>query len=285
MHFEKIYIELSDICGLKCDFCPSQKAQRKQMNLENFEKICKSVHNHAKLFTFHVLGDPLRILNLKEYLEIALKFNMQIELTTSGFYFDDEKIKLILDSKNVRQINISLGAFLSQNKISLKEYFEPILKLIFLHLENKNNSFINLRLWNLDKNFNSPLENDKIYDFLGQIFKIKIQKRKAKNRLERHVILHQARLFKWPSLKNDIIRENGCCYALNGQIAILSDGTLAPCCLDVKGDIKLGNCFEKDFNELLNSSLYIDLKEGFKQGILKAELCKRCEFLETKNLN
>ncbi|EAH8849028.1 radical SAM/SPASM domain-containing protein [Campylobacter lari] len=285
MHFEKIYIELSDICGLKCDFCPSQKAQRKQMNLENFEKICKSVYNHAKLFTFHVLGDPLRILNLKEYLEIALKFNMQIELTTSGFYFDDEKIKLILDSKNVRQINISLGAFLSQNKISLKEYFEPILKLIFLHLENKNNSFINLRLWNLDKNFNSPLENDKIYDFLGQIFKIKIQKRKAKNRLERHVILHQARLFKWPSLKNDIIRENGCCYALNGQIAILSDGTLVPCCLDVKGDIKLGNCFEKDFNELLNSSLYIDLKEGFKQGILKAELCKRCEFLETKNLN
>ncbi|EAJ5697787.1 radical SAM/SPASM domain-containing protein [Campylobacter lari] len=285
MHFEKIYIELSDICGLKCDFCPSQKAQRKQMNLENFEKICKSVYNHAKLFTFHVLGDPLRILNLKEYLEIALKFNMQIELTTSGFYFDDEKIKLILDSKNVRQINISLGAFLSQNKISLKEYFEPILKLIFLHLENKNNSFINLRLWNLDKNFNSPLENDKIYDFLGQIFKIKIQKRKAKNRLERHVILHQARLFKWPSLKNDIIRENGCCYALNGQIAILSDGTLVPCCLDVKGDIKLGNCFEKDFNELLISSLYIDLKEGFKQGILKAELCKRCEFLEIKNLN
>ncbi|HFW6605013.1 TPA: radical SAM protein, partial [Campylobacter jejuni] len=23
MKFKKIYIELSDICGLKCDFCPS----------------------------------------------------------------------------------------------------------------------------------------------------------------------------------------------------------------------------------------------------------------------
>ncbi|MCV3410301.1 SPASM domain-containing protein [Campylobacter lari] len=285
MRFEKIYIELSDICGLKCDFCPSQKAQRKQMSLENFEKICKSVLNHAKLFTFHVLGDPLRISNLKEYLEIALKYDMQIELTTSGFYFNDEKIKLILDSKNVRQINISLGAFLSQSKMSLKEYFEPILKLIFLHLENKNNSFINLRLWNLDKNFNPSFENEKIYDFLEQIFKVKIQKQKAKNRLERHIILHQAKLFKWPSLKDEIIRESGCCHALNGQIAILSDGTLVPCCLDVKGDIKLGNCFEKDFNELLNSSLYMELKEGFKQGILKAELCKRCEFLEAKNLN
>ncbi|WP_139452036.1 radical SAM/SPASM domain-containing protein [Campylobacter armoricus] len=283
MQFEKIYIELSDICGLKCDFCPTQKAQRKSMSLENFEKICKSVHNHAKLFTFHVLGDPLRILNLKEYLKIALKFNMQIELTSSGFYFDNEKINLVLNYKNIHQINISLGAFLSQSRVDLSEYFNPILKLIFLHLEKKNNSFINLRLWNLDKNFTPPSENEKIYKFLEQVFKVKIQTQKIKNRLERHIILHQAKLFKWPSLKDEVIREKGYCYALNGQIAILSDGSLVPCCLDAKADMKLGNCFEKDFNELLKSPLYIELKEGFKQGILKAELCKRCNFLNLKS--
>ncbi|AJC85647.1 radical SAM/SPASM domain-containing protein [Campylobacter sp. RM16704] len=282
MQFEKIYIELSDICGLKCDFCPSQKAQRKIMTLANFERICKGVHNYAKLFTFHVLGDPLKISNLKEYLEISLKYNMQIELTTSGFYFDDEKMNLVLNFKNIRQINISLSAFLAQSRMSLNEYFKPILKFIFLHLQKENNSFVNFRLWNLDKNFNSPLENKIIYEFLEQIFKVKIQKQKAKNRLARHIILHQAKFFKWPSLQDEIIREMGYCHALNGQIAILSDGSLVPCCLDVKADIKLGNCFEKDFNELLNSSLYVELKEGFKQGILKAELCKRCEFLASK---
>ncbi|OCX43051.1 radical SAM protein [Campylobacter ornithocola] len=285
MRFEKIYIELSDICGLKCDFCPAQKAQRKQMSLVNFEKICKSVYRQARLFTFHVLGDPLKITNLKDYLDIAMKYNMPIELTTSGFYFDDEKINLILNSKNIHQINISLGAFLSQSKIKLEEYFDPILKLISLHLQREKKSFVNLRLWNLDKNFIPPLENDKIYDFLEQIFKVKIQKQKTKNRLERHIILHQAKLFKWPSLKDEVIREKGYCYALNGQIAILSDGILVPCCLDVKADIKLGNCFEKDFSELLKSPLYIELRKCFKQGILKAELCKRCEFLKVKNLN
>ncbi|MBX1886183.1 radical SAM/SPASM domain-containing protein [Campylobacter peloridis] len=282
MQFEKIYIELSDVCGLKCDFCPSKKAQRKLMNIKDFEKICKSVQKRAKIYTFHVLGDPLKIDNLNEYLNLALKYNMQIELTTSGFYFDDEKIALILNAKNIHQINISLGAFLSQSKIKLERYFEPILNLIFYHVKNQLSSFINLRLWNLDKNFTPPLENEKIYEFLEHNFATKIQKQKVKNRLARHVILHQARLFKWPSLKDEVVRENGFCHALNGQIAILSDGTLVPCCLDVKGDVKLGNCFEKDFSELLKSPLYIELKEGFKQGILKAELCKRCEFYKAK---
>ncbi|QOR01318.1 radical SAM/SPASM domain-containing protein [Campylobacter sp. 2014D-0216] len=283
MQFEKIYIELSDICGLKCDFCPSQKAQRKLMSLENFEKICKSVHHRAKLFTFHVLGDPLRVTNLKEYLELALKYDMCIELTTSGFYLDEEKITLLLNSKNIRQINISLGAFLAQSRVDIKEYFKPILRLIFLHLEKRLDSFVNLRLWNLDHDFNPPLENEKIYHFLESTFQVFIQRQKVKNRLERHIILHQAKLFKWPSLKDKVIRHEGICHALNGQIAILSDGSLVPCCLDTQADMKLGNCFEDEFNELLKSPLYTQLKEGFKQGVLKAELCKRCEFLQAKN--
>lgn len=285
MRFEKIYIELSDICGLKCDFCPSKKGQRKSMELEKFEHICKSVQGMAKLYTFHVLGDPLMHKNLQAYLDIALKYKMQIELTTSGFYFDDENINMLLNTKNIHQINISLGAFLSQNKISLDKYFENILKLIFFHQQEQKSFFINLRLWNLDKNFQAPMQNHIIYEFLQKYFGVKIQTRKEKNRLARYIILHQARLFKWPSLKDKIIRTNGTCYALNKQIAILSDGNLVPCCLDVKADIKLGNCFKQDFKTLLHSSLYLDLKENFKQGILKAELCKRCSFLQSKSFD
>ena len=37
---------------------------------------------------------------------------------------------------------------------------------------------------------------------------------------------------------------DGTCYALRDHIAILSDGSIVPCCLDTKGDIKLGNIFE-----------------------------------------
>ncbi|MCR6590974.1 radical SAM domain protein [Campylobacter insulaenigrae] len=284
MSFEKIYIELSDVCGLKCDFCPSIKGQRKKMDLDKFEHICKSVQGFAKIYTFHVLGDPLMNKYLKDYLNIANKYNMKIELTTSGFYFDDERIKLILNASNIHQVNISLAAFLSQSKININAYFKPILEFIFLHIKNKKSSFINLRLWNLDKNFVPPLENNQIYEFLQDIFCIKIHTNLEKNRLARHIVLNQARLFKWPSLQDKILNEVGSCHALTKQIAILSDGTLVPCCLDVKADINLGNCFEQSFEELLHSSLYLDLKHGFQQRILKAELCKRCEFYKAQKV-
>ncbi|MCW1582151.1 radical SAM protein, partial [Campylobacter jejuni] len=32
-----MYIELSDICGLKCDFCPSRKGIRGVMSEEKFQ--------------------------------------------------------------------------------------------------------------------------------------------------------------------------------------------------------------------------------------------------------
>ena len=38
MRFEKIYIELSDICGLNCGFCPSVKGVRGAMSAEKFGK-------------------------------------------------------------------------------------------------------------------------------------------------------------------------------------------------------------------------------------------------------
>lgn len=278
MRFEKIYIELSDICGLKCDFCPSLKGQRKKMDLEKFEYICKSVQGFAKIYTFHILGDPLIHKNLKDYLDIAYKYDMKIELTTSGFYFDDEKIALMLNANNIHQINISLGAFLSQSKINIDDYFKPILKFIFLHIENKKSSFINLRLWNLNSNFIPPFQNNQIYEFLQKKFCVKIHTNLEKNRLARYVILNQARLFKWPSLQDEVLSEIGDCYALRKQVAILSDGTLVPCCLDTKADINLGNCFEQNFKELLNSPLCLDLKNAFEQKKLKAELCKRCDF-------
>lgn len=285
MKFEKIYIELSDICGLKCDFCPSKKSQRGLMDIEKFKSLCNDIYSLAHIFTFHVLGDPLMVKNLKNYLDIANDYGMKIELTTSGFYFNDENISWILESKNIRQVNISLASFLSQSRISLEEYFKNIQKLLILHMQKRAKFFINLRLWNLNKDLVPPPQNDLFYELLKNFFNTTFSKNEEKIRLARYIILHQARLFKWPSLKDEIKSITGKCYALNKQIAILSDGSLVPCCLDTKADIKLGNCFKTNINTLLQSREYIDLKEGFNQGILKAELCKRCDFNKLSKLN
>lgn len=282
MRFKKIYIELSDICGLKCEFCPSKKAQRGILPLQDFEKIATQIYDKAEIFTFHLLGDPLILDNLEQFLSIAKAYKMRLEITTSGFYLSEKNQNLLLNYENIHQINFSLAAFFSQKRLDLNAYLKPILKLCERHFKCKNSSFINLRLWNFDVNFKAPKENEEIYKILNENFKEKFDFTMPKIRLERHIMLHQAKRFTWPSLKTPIVSKKGFCHALKEQVGILSNGTLVPCCLDTNGDINLGNVLENSFQNLLETKKFLDLKQGFERGERLENLCQRCEFFKAK---
>lgn len=271
--FEKIYIELSDICGLDCVFCPSKKGKRGVMSLENFETVAKKVHKRARIFTFHILGDPLLLKDLESYMLIAKQYSMKLEITSSGFYLDSSKTKLLQKSDIIRQVNFSLASFFSQKRLSFLEYFTPLLEFLRYDFKKK---FINLRLWNLDKNFNPPDENTLFYEALENEFDIKIDKNKKLNKLKDYVVLHQKSLFDWSFSK--IKRDKGTCYGLSKQLGILSDGTVIPCCMDYDGVISLGNIFYDDLDLILQSKRVQDIKDGFINGILLEDICKRCDF-------
>lgn len=297
MRFEKIYIELSDICGLNCGFCPSVKGVRGAMSVEKFGIIAKKVAGVGRIYTFHLLGDPLVLPNLKDFIKLANAHKMTLELTTSGFYMSEKNTQLLLESENIRQINLSLMAFLAQKKLNLNEYFAPILRFLRLHLAQNSQSFVNLRLWNLGANFTPPFENSAIYSLLEREFNTKIQKNAPKNRLENRIILHQSELFCWAGTKADdlgVQKEfanlqgeknapkvpcaKGSCHALRKQIGILSDGTVVPCCMDTSGVMGLGNLFTQELSEILASKRAVAMKKGFERDEFTEKLCQQCEF-------
>lgn len=282
MRFEKIYIELSDICGLNCGFCPSVKGVRGAMSVEKFSIIAKKVAGVGRIYTFHLLGDPLVLPNLKDFIELANAHKMPLELTTSGFYMSEKNAQLLLESENIRQINLSLMAFLAQKKLNLNEYFAPILRFLRLHLAQNSQSFVNLRLWNLGANFTPPFENNAIYSLLEREFNAKIQKNAPKNRLENRIILHQSELFCWAGAgkKNapKVPCVKGSCHALRKQIGILSDGTVVPCCMDTSGVMGLGNLFTQELSEILASKRAVAMKKGFERDEFTEKLCQQCEF-------
>lgn len=301
MRFEKIYIELSDICGLNCGFCPSVKGVRGAMSVEKFGIIAKKVAGVGRIYTFHLLGDPLVLPNLKDFIKLANAHKMPLELTTSGFYMSEKNTQLLLESENIRQINLSLMAFLAQKKLNLNEYFAPILRFLRLHLAQNSQSFVNLRLWNLGANFTPPFENNAIYSLLEREFNTKIQKNAPKNRLENRIILHQSELFCWAGTKafskaDDLKAQKefvdlqgeknvpkvpcakGSCHALRKQIGILSDGTVVPCCMDTSGVMGLGNLFTQELSEILASKRAVVMKKGFERGEFTEKLCQQCEF-------
>ena len=118
--------------------------------------------------------------------------------------------------------------------------------------------------------------NDKILNSLENYFpKPWTQERKG-TRIGKRIYIEHGDTFEWPSLESNNIDEKIFCYGLRDQIGILCDGTVVPCCLDSNGDINLGNIFEKDLEEIINSPKAQNIYNGFSNRNACEELCKRC---------
>jgi len=282
--FHKVYIELTNICGLHCSFCPTKTTKSATISLELFENILLQLHPYTKNIALHVFGDPLTLSNLEKYLDIALQHNMKVEITTTGYYLKNFDLNIFLH-KAIKQINFSLNSYnKNEMNISLEEYLEPMFELSALKLKNKVHNFINFRLWNLDKN-NSEIDfNTQVLNVLSKKFHIDLTDigYNKSIRLENQILIDFDAYFKWPN-PNDTTSTNGFCHGLTSQIAILSSGVVVPCCLDSFGIINLGNIKTTKLKDILHSKRAIDIVEGFKNNIAVEELCKRCTFKERFN--
>jgi MoaA/NifB/PqqE/SkfB family radical SAM enzyme len=243
------------------------------MELALFEKILRELKGKTQKIALHIMGDPLLNKNLGAYLDIAAGFSHKISLTTSGFYLRLHEHKTLLHEAT-RQINISLNSF-NENvkKMSLKEYLEPIFKLIDYKIERDSGEFINLRLWNLDEEKSENIFNEQIFAALHDKYGVKIDRENVQ--IAPKVRIHFDKLFQWPSLNAPVVEDTKC-YGLNTQIGILSDGRVVPCCLDYEAKILLGDANNESLDTIVRRSCTI--ARGLKSGVLTEELCKRCSY-------
>ena len=77
MKFYRIYIELTNVCGLSCSFCPTKALPSKEMDLDFFESIIQQAKNYTNEIACHVVGDPLTLSNLHDYLDIIHKYGLK----------------------------------------------------------------------------------------------------------------------------------------------------------------------------------------------------------------
>lgn len=279
MKFNRIYIEITNICGLECDFCPTSATNNKIMSLDFFENIVAQASHFTNEIVCHVMGDPLVLSNIGDYLDIIQKYNMKAMITTSGFYMHKHTPAVLLH-QSVRQLNISLNSFnKNSQKITLDQYIDPILKLCDTKLKHFDRPFVNLRLWNIDKYGSEDNFNNKIFNILSNHFGIKIDYSSDKKgvRLASKIILHFDTYFEWPSLSNQIYGD-GYCGGLSSHIAILNNGIVVPCCLDYEGVINLGDLKKERLEDILKSQKSKSIKDGFRNKIATEELCQKCSY-------
>jgi len=281
--FYRIYIELTNVCGLSCSFCPTKELPNREMDLGFFESTIRQSSVYTKEIACHVVGDPLTQSNLSDYLDIIHKYKLKAMLTTSGYFLKKHSYDTLFHPC-VKQINISLNSF-NKNDTSLtfEQYITPVLNLCKAKLEREEKLFINLRVWNLDEMMSERDFNETLFTKLSNEFDVTldpdtIYNEKPKSiRLANKILVHFDNYFEWPSLNNQTYGD-GTCQGLQSHIAILVSGKVVPCCLDCDGVIELGDLHEENLETILSNRRTVNMLEGFKEGKAIEELCQKCSY-------
>lgn len=288
MKFYRIYIEITNVCGLRCSFCPTKELPNTTMDLNLFEKVIKEAKAFTREIACHVVGDPLTLPNLESYLDIIHQHKLKAMLTTSGYFMKKHSHETLFHPA-VKQINVSLNAFnKNDTTISFEQYMKPILNLCHEKIAQKKELFINLRMWNLDEQMSEVDFNTQLFSLLEREFRLKLDlkslnpKEKKSLRLANKVLLHFDNYFEWPSLKNPIYG-HGTCQGLASHIGILANGDVIPCCLDNEAVMKLGNIKEQALKEILLAKRATNIREGFKVHQCSEEMCLKCSYKDRFN--
>lgn len=280
--FKKVYLEITNICNLQCDFCPETKRPRETLSIGNFSKILDQIQPFTNHVYFHIKGEPLLHPNIDKFLDISYEKGFNINITSNGTLLSQKKESLF-NKPALRQINLSLHSLGGNDYSKCEEYLEDVLSVV-REFRKKTEVIMSLRLWNLEDGTNKDIEKNKIlleaiereFDLDYKITDLIKPERGIK--LGEKTYLNQDYRFTWPSLEEEEDEGEGFCYGLRDQIGILVDGTVVPCCLDGEGIINLGNIFEKDFKEIIESDRARGIYDGFSRRMAVEELCRKCGF-------
>ena len=265
--FKKIYIEITNKCNLTCSFCSKDKREKKEMTVDEFKTVLDKVSDYTESIYLHIKGEPLLHSRLEGILNVCDQYNVKVCITTNGILLKNKKSVLL--KHNIKQINVSLH---SEN--NMKDYFDNVFNTCD---ELSKKITIIYRIWVINKLSTNIVDKIISHYKLSTNIVDKIYNDKNINVAD-NIYLDKDIEFTWPNDSNDEFDSIGTCYGTRSHIAILSNGDITPCCLDSEGMIKLGNIFKDNIDDVLNSNLYKEIKEGFQNNKIVHPLCRKCNY-------
>lgn len=272
---KRAYVEITNVCNLQCSFCPGTGREKLFMPPERFRLLAEKLRGHVKYLYLHVMGEPLLHPELSAILTIAADLGFRTCLTTNGTLLG-ARGEAVLTARGVHKVSVSLHSAEGNGMEDMTEYLTSAWD--FSRRAAEAGIICALRLWNLG---GAEARNEEILSFLSErlgCWPLSLpQPRQGSWKLGERLYLERAERFDWPDMDAP---ETGTrfCLGLREQIAVLCDGTAAPCCLDHEGDVPLGNLLEQSLEEILDSPRARALVRGFSEGRPSEELCRRCGF-------
>jgi len=270
--FRKVYLEISNLCNLKCRFCPGTQRKKQAMTPADLETLLPKLTPWTDYVYFHLMGEPLFHPHLGHFLELAEKEGLKVILTTNGTLLPRQQ-ELLLSSPAVHKVNISLHAFEANDlDVDFETYLHGCLTF---GQAAQGRKIVSFRLWNSG---GEDEKNDEILETMESFFPAPWTQDRHGQRIGQRVFLEYGDKFDWPDLTAPDGGQAVFCHGLRDQIGVLCDGTVVPCCLDHEGDIALGNLFREELGDILETPRAKAIYEGFSRRTASEELCRRCGY-------
>lgn len=254
------------------------------MTVDSFSKILDEIKPFTDYIYLHVKGEPFLHEDISKLLDISREKGFNVNITTNGTLIRRVHEKIIAKPA-LRQINFSLHCYDDESfRADKHEYLENVILFTKEAIE-KTNIIISLRFWNADPGGIQPESNRSIFDLVEKKFQLpykleeKIFPGKGFKITER-LYINSDYKFAWPDMHDTDDSSDGFCLGLKDHVAVLSDGTVVPCCLDGKGVINLGNVFEQKFSDIITGERATNIATEFLSGKAVEPLCKKCRFKE-----
>lgn len=269
--FRKVYVEITNICNMRCSFCHGHSRPPRQMTREEFSLALDRLGTRTEYIYYHLMGEPLTHPLLPEFIRLAGERGYKSVVTTNGALLPRRGGELL--AAGVNKINISLHSF--EERIDEKAAQSIVSLAEFAKTAAAEGVTVVFRLWNrgFDGGNNVTAE---------EILRRHIPGEWTENtrgvRIRHKLHLEWGERFSWPDSNARAQGDSFFCYGLRDHFGILSDGTVVPCCLDSDGVIALGNIFTEELDEILNSERARKMVEEFNCRRASEELCKRCGY-------
>lgn len=274
----KAYLEITNVCNLRCDFCPGTRREPGFLSPENFQVLAAKLRPHTAYLYLHLMGEPLLHPQLEEILKRARSLDFKVMITTNGTLLE-KRGELLCSSPTVEKVSISLHSFEGNEGKGLEDYLNSCIR--FALKASAAGKRCALRLWNLDgadtqgaNCLNGPILARLKGGFPGPW---KVGRRGTT--LAPGIFLEWGEKFLWPDLSAPEEDRPAFCYGLRDQVGILWDGTVVPCCLDHEGDIPLGSLYQQTLEDILRTPRAQAIYNGFSKRKATEMLCRRCGFV------
>ena len=271
--YNKVYLEITNICNMNCSFCHGHKRELKRMSKDEFLVILDKLSEQTKYIYYHLMGEPLTHPLLPEFIQLAGERGYKSILTTNGTLLAKRSEELL--SAGLHKVNLSLHSFENGTNEQHEKYVHELAE--FAKSAAAQGIIVVFRLWNKGV-------DDGKNDIALDVLKANIEGDWVENsrglKIRDKIYLEWGERFEWPDIEAQEKGNKFFCYGLKDQFGILVDGTVVPCCLDSDGVICLGNIFNEDIQAILDSPRATDMVEGFKCGKATEDLCRRCGYAQ-----